>query len=72
MTDTQQEINRLFKIAGHTTDGYRSIMDTLNEMMSNDKYDNKLLIEASGKAFKKCLDLRMEENKIAWGEEFKC
>lgn len=68
MKDTQQEIDRLFKKAGHTVPGYRQIMKTLNDMMDNDQYDRSLIIEANHKAYRKCLALRFRKMDLAWSE----
>jgi len=67
MKNTQQEIDRLFKIAGHTVPGYRQIMKTLNDMMDNDDYDRSLIIEANHEAYRKCLALRFRQTDMAWG-----
>ena len=69
MKDTQREIDRLFKIAGHTVEGYRQIMLTFNDMMGNDDYDRSLIIDANHKAVRKCRALQLRESQIAWAGE---
>ena len=71
MKDTQQEIDRLFKIGGNTPEGCRNIMLTLNDMMDNDKYDRSLIIEANNKALRKCRALQLRESQIAWVGELR-
>jgi len=70
MNETQHAIDLVFKVGSHTTSGYRAIIDTLNRMINDDKYETHLVLAAKNRAFKERYDMQLVESQRAWaGEE---
>lgn len=60
LSETEKELTKLWKIAGHTESGCVAIMRTLNELISDEHYDQDMLLDAMDLIFWRCQQMQIK------------